>query len=71
MSLRHLLTAFLLAPAPAFACSSCRSQVLAAVFDAHFGLLLLLLTLPVLLLVGCALWLYHPPARSASHADTP
>ena len=34
-------------------------MVLASVFDAHFGLRLLVLSAPVLLLVAFAVWLYR------------
>ncbi|MET1116379.1 MAG: hypothetical protein ABWY08_15715 [Comamonas sp.] len=54
----------LLAPLHAHACSSCRTMVLAGVFDAHFALRLLMLTAPVLLLVALAVWLYRSQETS-------
>lgn len=64
MESRLLLACLLLAPLQAHACSPCRTMVLAGVFDAHFGLRLLMLTVPVLLLVAFALWLYRTQERA-------
>lgn len=64
MELRLLLACMLLAPLQAHACSPCRTMVLAAVFDAHFGLRLLMLMAPVLLLVAFAVWLYRTQETS-------
>ncbi|MCD2514468.1 hypothetical protein [Comamonas endophytica] len=54
-----LLACLLLAPLQALACSPCRTMVVAGVLDAHFALRLLLLTVPVLLLVAFAVWMYR------------
>lgn len=59
MPVRLLLASLLLAPLQAHACSPCRTMVLAGVFDTHFGLRLAMLTVPVLLLIAFAFWLYR------------
>lgn len=63
MPWRYFPLAALLLPLEALACSPCRTYVLAAVFDHHFGARMLMLTLPVLLLVALAFWIHGKPPR--------
>ena len=52
--MRHLVASLLASPVAALACSPCRAQVQAGIFDGSFLTRLLVLSAPVLVVVAVA-----------------